>query len=178
MRTVNRIVLHCTSGWNTQTTESIKDYWKDTLKWKQVGYHKIINNNGSIENLAPLSVITNGVAGYNSDSVHICYKGGLVSTSKDKNGKTIYTYGDTRSPEQKESFLTAINDVLTELANYQSVDHITIVGHRDLSKDLNGNGIIEPREWVKVCPTFDAIKEYGWLCGTKGLERLKHRMDY
>jgi N-acetylmuramoyl-L-alanine amidase len=33
-----------------------------------------------------------------------------------------------------------------------------IRGHRDFSKDLNGNGIIEPREWIKACPCFDAAE--------------------
>lgn len=32
-------------------------------------------------------------------------------------------------------------------------------GHRDLSPDLNGNGVIEPEEWVKVCPCFEVGKE-------------------
>ena len=32
-------------------------------------------------------------------------------------------------------------------------------GHRDLSPDLNGNGEIEPEEWVKACPCFDAEEE-------------------
>ncbi len=31
-----------------------------------------------------------------------------------------------------------------------------IVGHRDLSPDLNHNGEIEPEEWIKECPCFDA----------------------
>ena len=35
-----------------------------------------------------------------------------------------------------------------------------IVGHRDLSPDLNHNGVIEPHEWMKACPCFDAFKEY------------------
>ena len=35
-----------------------------------------------------------------------------------------------------------------------------ICGHRDFSPDLNGNGIIEPWEWMKACPCFDAIDEY------------------
>ena len=35
-----------------------------------------------------------------------------------------------------------------------------IVGHRDFSEDKNGNGTIEPWEWIKACPCFDAKKEY------------------
>lgn len=174
MRLIRRIVLHASSGWNTQTTKSILDYWKNSLKWQSVGYHRLISNDGTIEELAPLSAITNGVQGYNSDSVHICYKGGLKEVTKD--GK--YIYGDTRSPEQKEAFYEAINNVLKELKQYQEIDDITIVGHRDLSPDLNGNDKIEEREWVKVCPTFDAIEEYGWICGHKALERLKSRKQY
>lgn len=181
MRKISRIVLHSTSGWNDQSTKSIKDYWKNDLGWKQVGYHRLINNDGSIEKLADLSVVTNGVAGYNSDSIHICYKGGLVSTSKDKNGKTIYKYGDTRSEAQKKAFGEAIYNVLWELRDLgvKDIDNITIVGHRDLSPDLNKDGKIESREWVKVCPTFDAITEYGLkICGKRALERLKNRKTY
>ena len=174
MRRVKRIVLHSTSGWNHQTTQSIKNYWKKDLGWKQVGYHKLISHDGTIENLAPLSAITNGVSGYNQDSVHIAYKGGLRLVTKE--GK--YIYDDTRSHEQVEAFFTAIKDVLEELKLTQEIDDITIVGHRDLSKDLNGNGKIETREWVKVCPTFDAIDEYGWIAGHKGLERMKNRAKY
>ena len=32
--------------------------------------------------------------------------------------------------------------------------------HRDLSPDLNGNGEIEPEEWIKACPCFEASKEW------------------
>lgn len=173
MRKIRRIVLHSTSGWNNQTTQSIKDHWRNNLGWKQVGYHRLIGNDGTIEKLAPLSEVTNGVAGYNSDSVHICYKGGLVSV---KDGK--YIYGDTRSSEQGEAFYVAIKEVLEELKQYQEIDDITIVGHRDLSKDLNGNGKIESREWVKVCPTFDAIEEYGWIMGKKALDRVAKGRKY
>lgn len=176
MRRINRIVLHSTSGWNSQSTQSILDYWKKDLGWKQVGYHRLINDDGTIEKLAPLSTVTNGVAGYNSDSIHICYKGGLVSVKDSK-----YTYGDTRSEAQKKAFGEAIYNVLWELRELgvPDIDNITIVGHRDLSPDLNKDGKIESREWVKVCPTFNAIEEYGLkICGDRALERLKHRSTY
>ncbi|MEG1573307.1 MAG: N-acetylmuramoyl-L-alanine amidase, partial [Bacteroidales bacterium] len=35
-----------------------------------------------------------------------------------------------------------------------------IQGHRDFSPDLNENGKIEPNEFVKECPCFDAQNEY------------------
>ena len=30
-----------------------------------------------------------------------------------------------------------------------------VCGHRDLSPDLNGDGEIEPEEWIKACPCFE-----------------------
>ena len=35
-----------------------------------------------------------------------------------------------------------------------------LCGHRDLSPDLNGNGEIEPEEWIKACPCFEVKKEW------------------
>ena len=169
MRHIKRIVIHCTSGWNSQSTQSIKDYWKKNLGWKQAGYHKLISDDGTIENLAPLSTVTNGVQGFNSDSVHICYKGGLKEITKV--GK--YIYGDTRSEAQKVAIAHAISDTLFELAKYQDTTEVRIVGHRDLSPDLNNNDITEEREWVKVCPTFDAIKEYGVMAHEKARKLME-----
>jgi N-acetylmuramoyl-L-alanine amidase len=36
-----------------------------------------------------------------------------------------------------------------------------VVGHRDLSPDINGNGEVEPIEWTKECPCFK-VREEGW----------------
>ena len=47
--------------------------------------------------------------------------------------------------------------ILTLLRDYPGC---RVCGHRDLSPDLNGNGEIEPEEWIKACPCFDA--ETGW----------------
>jgi hypothetical protein len=37
---------------------------------------------------------------------------------------------------------------------------VKIIGHRDLSPDLDGDGIVEPNEFIKQCPCFDAKVEY------------------
>lgn len=81
------------------------------------------------------------VLGYNAHSIGICYEGGL-----DKNGKPA----DTRTPEQKHSLRVLVLTLLRDFPNCR------VTGHRDLSPDRNGNGVVESCEWVKFCPCFEA----------------------
>ena len=62
---------------------------------------------------------------------------------------------DTRTPQQKTSLIKLIKQLKKEYPTIKKV-----IGHRDTSPDLNGNGIIEPYEFIKGCPCFDAIPEY------------------
>ena len=148
MRKINRIVVHCSAGFSG--VESMRKYWR-SLGWKSDGYHIVIDVDGKINYLNTYDKVTNGVKGYNSDSIHICYVGGVIKAS---NGRLVAS--DTRTPEQKESLL----EVLKTLKECYVVP---IVGHRDLSPDLNGDGKITPNEWVKECPSFNAIDEYKHL---------------
>lgn len=141
MRDIKFIVVHCTAGQPNQKTESILDYWKRVLKWKSVGYHIIINEDGTYERLSPDEKPTNGVKGHNQHSIHICYKGGL-------GGK------DTRTESQKNMLRIILQDCKIK---YRKA---FILGHRDLSPDLNGDGKITRNEFVKICPCFSAMEEY------------------
>ena len=141
MRKIDYIVVHCSAGSSTQKTTDILKYWRDKLGWKGVGYHYLIDGEGCVEQLVDEEVITNGVKGYNHNSIHICYKGGW-------NGK------DTRTEQQKSALKTRLKILKIKYPKAK------IVGHRDLSEDKNNNGIIEKFEWVKLCPCFDAINEY------------------
>ena len=85
---------------------------------------------------------------YNKHSIGICYVGGL-----DANGKAA----DTRTPEQKKALAKLIKELC---GKYQIVE---VLGHRDTSPDLDGDGIVEPCEWTKMCPCFDAKEEYSDL---------------
>ena len=86
------------------------------------------------------------VYGHNANSIGVAYVGGL---SKDGN-----TPRDTRTPAQRR----ALADLLRKLKKQFPGSHIC--GHRDLSPDLNHDGKIEPSEWVKACPCFNAEEEY------------------
>jgi N-acetyl-anhydromuramyl-L-alanine amidase AmpD len=144
MRKVKFIVVHCTASQAQQRTSDILSYWKNKLGWSSVGYHKLISGNGEIETLSDDEKPTNGVKGYNAVSVHVCYKGGW-------NGQ------DTRTIEQKTALLKVLKEYRKKYPDAQ------IVGHRDLSPDLNGDGKITPNEFVKKCPCFDAMEEYKFL---------------
>ena len=76
MRNITHLVVHCTATPKNTTIASIRRYWKEALGWKSVGYHKIIEANGNIVQLAPDSAITNGVQGHNTTSLHVSYIGG------------------------------------------------------------------------------------------------------
>ena len=145
MRTIKYIVVHCSATPQDATVQSILDYWKNILKWKNPGYHYIIKPSGEIVQLLDEDKPSNGVAGYNSQSVNICYIGGIMA-----NGKPV----DNRTEEQKAAMCFLLQQLK---GRYPKV---TIRGHRDFSPDLNGNGVIEPFEWIKHCLCFDAREEY------------------
>ena len=136
-RQINRIVLHCTASSVTASVEDIKSYWRDVKGWRQVGYHYLIGRGGERHILAHLSEVTNGVRGYNWDSVHISYIGG-------RNGI------DNRTLPQKKE----MKKLIQELRSPSILGPLQVVGHRDLSPDKNGDGVITPNEYTKLCPSF------------------------
>jgi N-acetylmuramoyl-L-alanine amidase len=147
-RDINLIVIHCSASKETVNytfEQCVKDH--RARGFNACGYHRFISRDGTIHEGRDFYIPGAHVLGHNMNSIGICYEGGLDSKGNPK---------DTRTEAQKTSIMNCISDAL-EYADYK-VKRIT--GHRDLSPDLNGNGVVEPDEWVKVCPCFDAGKEY------------------
>ena len=133
MRKINKIVVHCTATQQSVSIPSIKIYWYFNLKWKNYGYHYIIEANGNTVQLTDLENIANGASGYNKNSIHIAYIGGI-----DNNKKPI----DNRTVEQKN----ALRILIMQLASkFPDAD---ILGHYQLPNVK------------KACPCYDAAKEY------------------
>ena len=135
LRIIDYIVIHCTATPKNTTVQSILNYWKDNLGWKNVGYHFLIDLNGKIHRLANLDTITNGVKGFNSVSIHISYIGGQ--------------FEDDRTEMQKASILLCIKEALEYAKKTGSKPKIQ--GHRDFPNVK------------KSCPQFNAIPEYSWI---------------
>jgi N-acetylmuramoyl-L-alanine amidase len=165
---IKYIVIHCSAGFSL--IPEIESFWYKTLKWKSPGYHIMMYTNGevwyvtknktyskNIEDFYP-EIITNGVLGYNSESLHICYIGGVEKL----NNKLVAK--DTRTNDQKIKMIESIVTCLKLLKSSKNdLSDVKILGHRDFSPDKNGNGAIESWERIKECPSFDAIKEYAWI---------------
>jgi N-acetylmuramoyl-L-alanine amidase len=133
MRNIKYIVIHCTATQPNTKKEAILSYWKNTLKWKTVGYHRLIDANGVIHELAKFEQITNGVKGYNSESIHFSYIGGIDESGRPK---------DTRTLKQKESLLYLVKQAKKQFPN------AIVQGHKDFK------GV------AKACPSFEAKNEY------------------
>lgn len=132
MRQINHIVLHCTATAQSTTVESILNYWKNIKKWKSPGYHYLIEADGTVNKIHPIESVSNGVRGYNSDSIHISYIGGVAED---------LTPTDNRTAMQ----VLAQLDILIKLK--ERFPYAKICGHRDF-EGVN-----------KACPSFD-VKEF------------------
>lgn len=155
-RMIDEIIVHCSASKEGKevSSDSIDSLHKARKfssyvsggKTHYIGYHFLIHLDGTIEECRPIAKMGCHASGHNARSIGICYIGGLDSKGAIK---------DTRTPEQK----AALVKLIKELKNRQPTIK-RVMGHRDTSPDLNGNGVIEPFEWIKGCPCFDAIKEY------------------
>lgn len=150
MRTIRRIFVHCTATSQNVTVRRIQKSWRG-IGWKNPGYHYIIDADGVTTQLLDESRCANGVKGYNADSIHVAYIGGIDFIR----GKM--KAADTRTDAQKDSLRLLLTDLKKRYPNAQ------ILGHRDISPDKNHNGKVDPWERIKECPCFDAIPEYQYI---------------
>lgn len=145
-RRIDEIIVHCTATreGQTMTVEQIRAEHK-RRGWNDIGYHYVVTLDGVIHAGRNVNLVGAHVAGHNAHSIGVVYVGGL-----DKYGRAK----DTRTDEQRAALLSLLLDLRRLYPTAR------IRGHRDCSPDLNGDGQVEPSEWVKQCPCFDAVKEY------------------
>lgn len=141
-RTITDIILHCTATPEDKavTMASIKAGHL-ARGFKDIGYHYVIDLDGTIRKGRDESLIGAHCTGYNAHSIGVSYIGGVKTDGK--------TPKDTRTEAQKTAMARLVKELL---AKYPGAK---VKGHRDYSPDLNGNGTVEPWEWIKACPCFE-----------------------
>ena len=134
MRKINKIIVHCsaTPEGKDIKTETIKDWHVNGNHWKDIGYHYVIELDGSIHKGRDESVVGAHCSGQNENSIGVCYVGGVAKDCK--------TPKDTRTDAQKHSLLELLKELKAKYPN------ATIHGHREFA--------------AKACPSFDAKSEY------------------
>ena len=157
---IRTIVVHCTAGF--APAKAVQEYFtrpknKGGRGWSKGGYHRIINRDGSIHKMYDFGTLTNGVKGFNAETIHIAYVGGI---EKAKTGR--YIAKDTRNNAQKESITECVEEALKWIHENGGdlTDDIQVAGHRDFSHDKNKDNVIQSWERIKECPSFNAIIEY------------------
>lgn len=139
-RRINKIIVHCSA------TPEGRDYTVDQIKkdhkeqgWSDIGYHYVIYRDGSIHEGRNVDIIGAHCEGYNSNSIGICYIGGLENKPNVEYKKLKAK--DTRTEAQKRALI----ELLSRLKKYYP--EAKIYGHHDFNKG-------------KDCPSFDAKNEY------------------
>lgn len=147
MRTINKIIIHC-SATPEGKDYTVEDIDRDHRKrgFAKIGYHYVIYRDGTIHQGRKEPEVGAHARGYNANSIGVCYIGGLA-----RDGKTTK---DTRTQAQRDALVRLLRELVIRYPDAE------ILGHRDLSPDKNGDGIVSPNEYIKGCPSFDAKKEY------------------
>ena len=150
-RLTKMIVVHCsaTRPSHNLTIDTIRE-WHIARGWGDVGYHFFIQRDGTIESGRHPDDQGAHVAGHNTDTVSLCMAGGLDDEGKSFNNRPdLFTYAQWESAK-------ALIAVLKRM-----YPHAQVLGHRDLSPDLNHDDKITSDEWLKTCPGFDAASLLG-----------------
>tara|TARA_B100000902_G_scaffold379514_1_gene413920 strand:- start:400 stop:822 length:423 start_codon:yes stop_codon:yes gene_type:complete len=136
MREITKVIVHCaaTPEGRDVKTEEIKRWHTEERGWSDIGYHWVVELDGSINEGRSEDINGAHCRGHNSDSIGICYVGGSDSEGNPK---------DTRTEGQTDALVTLIKEILDRHPDAE------VFGHRDFSS--------------KACPSFDAKSEYAGL---------------
>jgi len=139
----NRITVHCSASRTGRylTASEIRQMHL-SKGWSDIGYHFVIRTDGAVEAGRPITKQGAHVYGYNKDNIGICLVGGL-----NREGKATNNYTDAQ--------FHALYALIVELCETHEISYAEVCGHRDFSKDLNGDGKITSEEFIKECPCFD-----------------------
>jgi N-acetylmuramoyl-L-alanine amidase len=141
MRQINRIILHCTATrpdfmLGSAPVDKVAEIRRwHTLPppkgrgWADIGYHFLIDRNGTVIQGRPVEKVGAHVAGHNADSIGISLFGGHGSAATDQ-------FSENFTERQRLALLALIKTL------HQRFPAATIHGHNEYA--------------AKACPGFDA----------------------
>jgi len=140
MRPINEIIVHCTATrpeWMADKPTAAKvaeiDAWHRQRGWSQVGYHYLIDRDGTVAAGRPVEKVGAHVKGHNKGTIGVSLIGGHGSAESDD-------FADNYTPEQD----AALRKLLASLKAAHGITKVS--AHHDYA--------------AKACPGFDLKR---WL---------------
>ena len=147
MRPITRIILHCSAslaGIDLTGQDILRMHTNPVSQggrgWHNPGYHYVIRLNGKVDQILPETRIANGVKGYNQDSIHICYIGGLMKKEQGKGNSEKSLPANTMTSKQRASIAALLHDLRIRYPT------ATLHGHNEFA--------------AKACPCFWVRDEF------------------
>lgn len=172
-RSINLIVIHCSATASGQSMGAypakVIDGWHKARGFKRdaaaakayipdlphIGYHYVVDLDGTVWRGRHRDEVGAHAWQFNAHSVGICLVGGA-----EREGRYTAAQWDaldmlvlTEAAELGVPLLRPTRKATAAAPGYRMV--MGICGHRELSPDKNGSGLIEPFEFLKTCPGFD-----------------------
>lgn len=141
MRPLNEIIVHCTATPNdwldgrptSLKVQSIRNYHVKSLKWRDIGYHYLIDRDGTVAVGRPLEQVGSHVRGRNTGTIGIALFGGATS-------REFMKFHDNYTPAQDKALRNLIRQLIAKHGP------MAVNGHNQYA--------------AKACPGFHAPSWY------------------
>lgn len=137
MRNINEIIIHATAtrpDWwksrsSNQKVAEVKRWHVEDRGWSDIGYHYLIDRNGTVINGRPVARVGAHTLGRNKGTIGIALFGGHGGSATDQ-------FDDHFTPEQKEALTTLLREIDPD-------GLMKVTGHNDYAP--------------KACPCFKVV---------------------
>jgi len=142
VRPISEIIVHCTATrpdwmWGRPTREKVAEVRRWHVQdrgWKDIGYHFLIDRDGTLALGRPIDQVGAHTAGHNTGTIGVCLFGGFGSAATDN-------FFDNFTPEQDKT----LRAVLETLSSTYPIKKVS--GHNEYA--------------AKACPSFSVTKWFG-----------------
>jgi len=170
-RTINAIIIHCAATPNGKpfsvadidSMHKVRGFKRNSQAarnfnptLKHIGYHFFICVDGEVQSGRNIEEIGAHVQGSNAKSIGICMAG--TDKFSHEQWKSLRNLIIDLAGQIRGKICATANGALNSFNDMS----ISILGHRNYSPDLNGDGQITRNEWIKTCPGF-SVKD--WIKG-------------
>lgn len=142
MRTINEVIIHCADtprSWmaNRSTVEKVAEIRRWHVEehgWADIGYHYVIDVDGTVATGRDINRAGAHVAGHNANSIGICLIGGKGGTANDD-------FAEHFTPEQEKALIRVVGDLKRRFGD------LKLSGHNQYA--------------AKACPCFHVPTFFG-----------------